>query len=595
MSRILFESERPVVQVNPGRADVACFVGLVRCVAPTVVSTTATQAAAGAITLAVASASGIAIGQTVAGSGIPTGAAVTAIYGTTVTISSGVLAALSNTAVNFTGPAISPAVQDWLKLQGWVTGPFARPLSPIFDIPIPIENYAAFTALFDGGGSAASFGTDYLAVSVRTFFAQGGKRCYVVRMGDPVGPADTAATKSATLQSLLPVNTYEADDQRGWHGVGHLSGLPDASFLAMPDLPALTASAPEGAKGQEPVTPGGPVQFEECPNEDVTPTAPLQYGASAPRLAPNDYKQWAAAVQTVLLFLSNNGSLREMLLVAAFPMPQDTDVAASAENPSVSLTQDIHEVINAVMPEPQGTETGLSIGISSAFLQLAYPWLKTTGSSVLLEGLESPDGALVGILARNALTRGTFMSAVKVVPAEIFDVSEILPAMETTVSATPLVWGDNSTKPLIERISLFGFTPNGLALLSDVTAYAGESYRPGRIHRLVAVILRASRRLGEQIVFQSNGPRLWAQVQAFLLQLMTKLWRLNALDGATISDAFSVRCDGSTMTQNDLDNGRLVALVSFNAASTIELIRVTLALETSGTSSQPNTALAEAS
>jgi hypothetical protein len=49
------------------------------------------------------------------------------------------------------------------------------------------------------------------------------------------------------------------------------------------------------------------------------------------------------------------------------------------------------------------------------------------------------------------------------------------------------------------------------------------------------------------------------------------------------------------MTQNDLDNGRLVALVTFNAASTIELIRVTMALETSGTSSQANIALAEAS
>jgi hypothetical protein len=49
------------------------------------------------------------------------------------------------------------------------------------------------------------------------------------------------------------------------------------------------------------------------------------------------------------------------------------------------------------------------------------------------------------------------------------------------------------------------------------------------------------------------------------------------------------------MTQNDLDNGRLVAFVTFNAASTIELIRVTLAIETSGTSPQANIALQETS
>jgi hypothetical protein len=397
------------------------------------------------------------------------------------------------------------------------------------------------------------------------------------------------------LQSLLPSTDDEVDDQRGWHGASHLAGLPDVSFLAMPDLPVLCASAPAGAVGVTPVTPSGPAQFEECSTSVSEATLPPEYPSAAPRLLPGDYALWAAAVKSVLEYLSQ-GNLREMQLVAAFPMPQDTGVTASQENPSESLTQDIHDVINAVMPEPDPAlgQAGLDIGISSAFLQLAYPWLKTSGSDVLLEGLESPDGALVGILARNALTRGTFTSAVKIQPSEIYDVSTILPAEETTVPDAVLTWGDNSIKPLILRMSLFGPTPAGLSLLSDVTTYAGESYRPGRIHRLVAVILRAVRTLGEQIVFESNGPLLWNRVQTSLQQLMTRLWRLNALDGATIQDAFSVRCDSSTMTQNDLDNGRLISIIVFNAASTIELIHVTMALETSGTSSQANLALAEA-
>jgi uncharacterized protein len=530
MSRILFENERPIAQVDPVRADVACFVGLLRC--------------------------------------IP-------------------------------GAALPPAVQDWLKLQGWVDGPFARltspvPPMPMADIPIPIETYPAFTALFDAGGSTTSFGTDYVAAAVRTFFAQGGKRCYVIRMDDPVTPADTPQSKSDKLQKLLPSSTYAIDDQAGWHGAGHLAGLPDVSYLAMPDLPTLAASAPQLAVGAVPVAPSGPEQFVECSHEDLAAAeSAIQYG-TAPRLSADDYARWAAAVQTVLQFLSI-GSLREMLFVAAFPLPQDTSAAAAAENPSNSSTQDIHDVITAQMREPKGDKTGLDIGISSAFLQLAYPWLKTTGSHVLLEGLEPPDGALTGILARNALTRGAFTSATKVAPAEIFDIWPVLPTQEITVSATPLTWGDNSFKPLIERLSLFGFAPAGLALLSDVTAFAGESYRPGRIHRLVAVILRASRQLGEQVAFQTNGPLLWGRVQTFLRHLMTRLWQLNALEGDTISNAFSVRCDRSTMTQNDLDSGRLVAVVSFNAASTIELIRVTLALETSGTSAQSIAAVAEAS
>ena len=120
--------------------------------------------------------------------------------------------------------------------------------------------------------------------------------------------------------------------------------------------------------------------------------------------------------------------------------------------------------------------------LSTAFLQLAYPWLKTAGSYTLLESLEPPDGVLVGILARNALSRGTYTSATKTNPSEVFDVYPSLPTQDVRVSTTPLIWQNNLAvspspdKPLIERLSLFGFTPAGLRLLSDVTAYPGETY-----------------------------------------------------------------------------------------------------------------------
>jgi phage tail sheath protein FI len=100
--------------------------------------------------------------------------------------------------------------------------------------------------------------------------------------------------------------------------------------------------------------------------------------------------------------------------------------------------------------------------------------------------------------------------------------------------------------------------------------------------------------LGEGIVFRQNGPALWRLVENNLGRLMTRLWHANALDGATIQQAFSVRCDAGTMTQNDLDNGRLIAIVTFSAAASVELIRVTLAIETSGASAQGIAALAEA-
>jgi uncharacterized protein len=544
MSRIVFDYARPVVESDPARNDVACFVGLAR----------------------------------------------------------------------VTGTALPTAIQNWLQLHGWTNGPAARSISPPFtDIPIPVESYATFTALFDPGGSTSSFGTDYLAAAVRSFFAQGGRRCYIVRMGDPLSPQDDVVKNgtSGKLQKLavmLPDDLYAADDRRSWHGVGHLGGLPDVSFLSVPDLPALTASAPTAALGVTESTAAGASQFVECsPAGTVLPPVPL-FALPAPRHTPDDYaNRWAPGVRTILDYLSQN-NIRDIQFVAAFPLPQDLDAAAAAENPSSAvLAQDIHYVISgnpmtgqaAQMPEniPAGfdTQPPADPGLSTAFLQLAYPWLKTSGSGVLNESLEPPDGALIGILARNVLTRGAFTDATKVVPAEIYDVSPYLPAQDLAVPVSPLVWGDNSWKPLIVRLSLFGFTPAGLRLLSDVTAYPGEAYRPACVHRLVSVISRAARQLGERIVFQQNGPALWSTVETTLGQLMTQLWVLNALDGDTVQDAFTVRCDASTMTQNDLDNGRLIAQVTFTAAATIELIHVTLALETSGASPQGIAVLAEAS
>ena len=609
MSRIVFDNARPVVESDPARNDVACFVGLAR----------ATGAALPALIQAWLQAHGWSDGlSSTLAAPLPSGETHVRL---TAGFPGGVLAFISIdsevmdvVSMDLKGTRLTvvrgtrgttPAAHAAGTAVLAALRPSVRPVCPPFtDLPLPIESYATFTALFDPGGSASSSGTDYLATAVRSFFAQGGRRCYVVRMDDPVSPSDDIVQNGTTgkvqkLNKLLPSAFYAADDRRSWHGVGHLGGLPDVSFLALPDLPVLCASPPVSAAGAPPTAPTGQVEFMECTPQTFPPAAPPMYILPAPRLSPDDFKnQWIPDVQSVLDYLNTN-NIRDIQFVVAFPLPLDPDGATAAEDPSsAELAQDIHDYIAQYFQEnipPGANEPPPVAGLSTAFLQLTYPWLTTSGSTVLNESLEPPDGALVGILARNALTRGAFSDATKIVPSEIFDVSPYLPAQETQVPVTPLSWGDNSWKPLIIRLSLFGFTPAGLRLLSDVTAYPGESYRPASVHRLVSVISRAARQLGERIVFQQNGPALWRNVENSLGRLMTQLWQANALDGDTIQDAFSVRCDSSTMTQNDLDNGRMVAQVTFSAAATIELIRVTLAIETSGASAQGIAVMAEAS
>ena len=62
-------------------------------------------------------------------------------------------------------------------------------------------------------------------------------------------------------------------------------------------------------------------------------------------------------------------------------------------------------------------------------------------------------------------------------------------------------------------------------------------------------------------VFEPNGERLWANIRQTIADFLYNEWRSGALLGTTPDEAFFVRCDRSTMTQNDLDNGRLICLI----------------------------------
>jgi phage tail sheath protein FI len=101
----------------------------------------------------------------------------------------------------------------------------------------------------------------------------------------------------------------------------------------------------------------------------------------------------------------------------------------------------------------------------------------------------------------------------------------------------------------------------------------------------MGAVIRAARRTGEPIVFDGNGPAVWARVERRMADLLKAFWRLGALRGATADDAFSVRCDRSTMTQNDLDSGRLIVEISLQPSASIERITVVLDLASSGSAS----------
>jgi uncharacterized protein len=363
-------------------------------------------------------------------------------------------------------------------------------------------------------------------------------------------------------------------DRTTWRGIGHVFGLPDVSFLCLPDLPDVVA-APRPDPAPAPPPPPSHERFVECAAPEPAP--PIPSGASrlvAPVCDDAGYDAWSRALRLVQTL--GPAVRREVQLVAAVPLPAPGAVALDGLA-RVHAGDDLLRFLEAggYLPGP-----GIDLRCPhDAFVQLCYPWLRTRVSGALPGALEPPDGALIGMLARGALTRGAFRSVAGTPTTGVVDVFPV-------VSRARLERPNDAARPdaraLPERISLFAPTPAGFALLSDVTTSADAVCRSAAVKRLLAIVVRAARRLGEESVFEPNGEALWARLRRTLEDLLLALLREGALRGAAPADAFDVRCDRSTMTQHDLDQGRVVCELNIQPAASIERITVVLALDDGG-------------
>jgi Phage tail sheath C-terminal domain len=73
-------------------------------------------------------------------------------------------------------------------------------------------------------------------------------------------------------------------------------------------------------------------------------------------------------------------------------------------------------------------------------------------------------------------------------------------------------------------------------------------------------------------VFEPNDEPLWASVRDSVSDFLLAEWRSGALKGERPEQAFFVRCDRTTMTQDDLDNGRLVVVVGVATVRPAEFV-----------------------
>src|SRR5262249_35837849 len=78
------------------------------------------------------------------------------------------------------------------------------------------------------------------------------------------------------------------------------------------------------------------------------------------------------------------------------------------------------------------------------------------------------------------------------------------------------------------------------------------------------------------VVFEPNDEPLWAQIRLNVGSFMKTLFRKGSLQGASPREAYFVKCDKETTTQNDIDRGIVNILVGFAPLKPAEFVVIKL-------------------
>ena len=197
----------------------------------------------------------------------------------------------------------------------------------------------------------------------------------------------------------------------------------------------------------------------------------------------------------------------------------------------------------------------------SKYAALYYPWLVVNSPGGNRETmLLSPEGAMAGIYARSDIERGVHKA----------------PANETVRGI--LRFSRNVNKGEQDVLNPEGinclrfFEGRGNRVWGARTISSDPEWIYVNVRRLFIFLEHSIDRGTQWAVFEPNNDELWLKVRLTIENFLYDQWRSGALLGVKPEDAYFVRCDRSTMSQSDLDNGRLICLIGVAPTKPAEFV-----------------------
>jgi uncharacterized protein len=189
-----------------------------------------------------------------------------------------------------------------------------------------------------------------------------------------------------------------------------------------------------------------------------------------------------------------------------------------------------------------------------------YPWIWIADPETGARKAVPPGGHVLGIYARSDAQRGVFKA----------------PANEIVNGALDLFYDtDDATQDVLNPKGINAirrFPGRGIRLWGARTLSSDALWKYVSVRRLFIFLEHSIFNGTQWVVFEPNDQRLWARVIDSIRLFLRTQWRAGALFGATEKEAFFITCDQTTMTQDDILNGRLICEIGIAPVRPAEFV-----------------------
>lgn len=194
------------------------------------------------------------------------------------------------------------------------------------------------------------------------------------------------------------------------------------------------------------------------------------------------------------------------------------------------------------------------------YAALYHPWLNVFDPLDKKNISIPPSGSILGIYARSDNARGVHKA----------------PANEVVRGCVGLDCQFNTGEQDIlnpKGVNLIrAFAGQGIRVWGARTATSNSSWKYINVRRLFIFIEESIKANTNWAVFEPNDEVLWVRVQRTISVFLTNLWRGGSLAGTSPEEAFFVHIGRDTMSQDDIDNGRLICVIGVAPVKPAEFV-----------------------